>query len=98
MWPNSTLEGTMVIAHPLGVAGLILNMAGTVLLLWFPPTSQRYYSNGTARGTSFAAVPQSEAQRRHWKLMYHVDRWAYRAAMALLLLGFLLQLVDLLHG
>jgi hypothetical protein len=33
-------------AHPFGVVGLVLNIAGVVLLLWFPPTVSDYTEDG----------------------------------------------------
>ena len=76
--------------HLLGVLGLICNTIGAVLLMCFPPLTQL----ATARGQeslTWAGAASSEGRRRDW-----LHREGFRVGVALLTLGFLLQLGDLL--
>lgn len=83
-------------AHLVGIVGLSLNMAGTVLLLWFPPTVQGYTADGSQNLGWWSNLPKDDEQRRQWQRKYLVRKWAFRGTMGLLLIGFASQLVDLL--
>jgi hypothetical protein len=76
--------------HVFGIIGLIVNMAATVLLLRFPPSVREYTADGAPivawKGTA------SDAGKRKFRFR----RDGYKFAIALLLLGFFLQLLDLL--
>jgi hypothetical protein len=85
-----------MIPHPIGVTGLVLNAAGTVLLLWYPPGSNPYTADGQEVGGFWAELPQQIDQRELWKHLHKRYRLTERAALVLLLIGFLLQLFDLL--
>lgn len=77
--------------HPLGIVGLVLNMAGSMLLLWAPPGARGYRPDGSAVGWfSFRATP--EGKRRY--LLYANG---FRLAVLLLVVGFFLQLLDLIN-
>ena len=82
--------------HPLGVWGLSINAAGTLLLLIFPPKVDRYTPDGVMIMGGFSEIPDSAAQRRQWRRAYLVRRWGYQVAVTMLLIGFLLQLLDLI--
>lgn len=76
--------------HPLAVLGLALNMAGALMLLWFPPHNP-YLANGQWVGGAFAGPETPEGLRA-----YRRFKWGFRIAILLFLLGFALQLIDLL--
>ena len=83
-------------AHALGIVGLVLNMAGALMLLWFPPKVPEYSPEGAAvsAGGSFSELPATPYGKRQ----YEIRRRGFNFAIALLVLGFLLQLVDLLRS
>lgn len=76
--------------HPLAVLGLALNMAGAIMLLWFPPHVP-YRPNGQWVGGTFSGPPTKEGRRKYLWL-----KWGFRISILLFLLGFALQLTDLL--
>jgi len=82
--------------HCVGIAGLVLNMAGSLLLIWFPPTVQEYTPEGVKISGSLSELPESDAQRHEWQRRFRARTRAFRGAIALLLIGFALQLVDLI--
>jgi len=86
--------------HFWGVAGLLFNMAAAVMLLWFPPKIEEYTPDGlwVPGGGPFSEIPANEEVRRRNVRRYQVRREGFRFAFALLFLGFLLQLLDLLIG
>jgi hypothetical protein len=83
-------------AHGYAIAGLIANLAGTVLLLWFPPNVQGYTADGKMVSGFWSNLPKDDSQRQQWRRRYLVRKWAFIVSMALLLIGFGLQLVDLI--
>ena len=85
--------------HPLAIAGLIANIAASVLLLWFPPKVE-YTAEGlhVTDGGSYAELPASGEGVRDNLRRYRVRREGFQFALWLLILGFLLQLLDLLSG
>lgn len=85
-------------AHPFGVAGLVLNMIGAVLLIWFPPTDRANTPEGwgTSGGGTFSELPHSTAENWEGLRAFRRHRSLFRVALVLLFIGFSLQLVDLL--
>jgi hypothetical protein len=77
-------------SHHWGIAGLVLNMAGALLLIWCPPTVRTYTREGSEQ-INFVNNPKPENRRR-----YLVRAWGFRVAIGTIVLGFLLQLIDLL--
>jgi hypothetical protein len=78
--------------HWLSVAGLALNTVGALFLLKFPPAVTMY----TQKGEPFmqwVSNPTPDGRRR-----YLLQTWGFRAAIAFFVLGFLLQLIDLLRS
>jgi hypothetical protein len=78
--------------HCVGILGLSFNMIASFILLWFPPSVREYTEEG-APSVSFIGPPTAEGKRRH-----RIRKHGYSFAIALLILGFLLQLLDLLSG
>ena len=78
------------LAHPLGVVGLAVNMAGSLLLL---PSHATWFADGSAAGASgsFRGAPVPGG-----KLRYSLQQWRFRVAVGSLMIGFALQLIDLL--
>jgi hypothetical protein len=77
-------------AHPFGIIGLIVNMAASVMLLRFPPPVSEYTPDG-APIIGWRGRPTPDG-KRHYELRKH----GYKLAIALLFLGFFLQLLDLI--
>jgi hypothetical protein len=77
-------------AHPFGIIGLIMNMVGSLMLLWFPPSVTAYSSDGAP--IIDWSGPASEAGKRKYRLR----KDGFKLAIALLFLGFFLQLLDLI--
>jgi hypothetical protein len=77
-----------MIAHPLAAAGLVLNMVGAALLLRYPPAAVTLLEDGAEVSTW--VMPATK--RRHV-----LQKWGFRMAIVALLIGFGLQLIDLLH-
>ncbi len=77
-------------AHPFGIAGLIVNTLSAVGLLIFTSKPDA----GSPLTHEQLQSVRSPAQRRQyfWKV------WGYRGSFAALALGFVLQLLDLLAG
>lgn len=62
------------------------------MLLWYTPDLHGYQPDGSQRAWwSFGPTPQG-------KRRYKILRSGFRLAIAMLFLGFLLQLLDLLRG
>jgi hypothetical protein len=80
-------------AHPLGIAGLALSMVGAGLLLWFPPVVPAVFTKEGSQFLSWVNNPTPEGLRR-----YARQKWGSRLAIGTLVLGFLLQLIDLLRS
>jgi hypothetical protein len=76
--------------HLFGIIGLIVNMVATVLLLVFPPTVSEYTAGGEP------IVPWKGTASDAGKRKYRIRKDRYKFAIALLFLGFFLQLLDLL--
>ena len=87
------LEGKAGMHHPhaLAFVGLSANMAGTLLLLRFPPDLKGSRPDGSSRGQGFGVKASPEGLRA-----YERFRDGYKLALGLLFLGFFLQLLDLL--
>jgi hypothetical protein len=77
--------------HPLGIAGVVVNMAGVLFLLFYPPKIIEYTEDGRQKVEWVNDVKSATGQRRH-----RLRRDGYRLGIALLFLGFFLQLLDLL--
>jgi hypothetical protein len=77
--------------HVLAFVGLSANMVGTLLLLNFPPDLKAYRPDGSNRGQGFGVQATPDGLRMHQRF-----RDGYKLALALLFLGFFLQLLDLL--
>jgi hypothetical protein len=82
--------------HPLGVVGLVFNFAGALLLIWFPTAVGEYQPEGVRQIGSMGNLPSSEEQRRWWQHKAVCRKRLYYLAMLLLVVGFALQLLDLL--
>jgi len=84
--------------HPFGIAGLIVNMTALVLLWVNTPKVQEYTTDKdwSPDGGFFSEVPASADGRKHHIRRFHIRRDGFRLPFALLFLGFLLQLLDLL--
>jgi hypothetical protein len=83
-------------AHLPGVIGLVLNMAGSILLLWSTPPAAEYTAAGLRlKGVPWETPTEEELLRgrRHHRRM----KLTFRLAVLLLLIGFTLQLIDLLR-
>jgi len=78
--------------HVLAATGLIANIVGALLLIKFPAKVHGYLPDGRSYG-SFAGPPTPEGLRR-----YRLGVRGFYSAIGALVLGFLLQLIDLLHG
>jgi len=78
------------LSHPAGVIGLILNMVGAAMLVWCPPHIP-YLPNGQWIGGTFTGGATEEGRRTYFRL-----KWGFRLAILLFVLGFALQLGDLL--
>ena len=65
------------------------------MLLWYPPKVTEYTAEGAAvsAGGSFSELPATPYGKRQ----YELRRRGFNLAIALLVLGFLLQLLDLLR-
>jgi hypothetical protein len=73
--------------HGWGVVGLLVNVLGTIGLLRFSPNP---FEHSTLTRDQLASVaPQFLKKMRN-------DQRIYRLSVALLMLGFFLQLIDLL--
>jgi hypothetical protein len=83
-------EEDTVIHHPIGIAGLIVNMIAVLLLLRFPPSVSQYTADGRPI-IGWAGVATDGGKRRHL-----IRKHGYEFAIALLFLGFFLQLLDLI--
>ena len=81
-----------MITHPLAVTGLAFNMVGAVMLLWFPPSVRTFDDEGRELLTRVAITPVAP----HGRLRHRLNQWGFRIAIVLFLLGFALQLIDLL--
>jgi nitrate reductase gamma subunit len=78
--------------HPLGIIGLTLNMIGAALLLWCPPGAGGYQKDGSMFAWwHLPATPHGK--RRYWLLTF-----GFRFGIALLVIGFLFQMLDLIYG
>lgn len=86
------------LSHPAGVVGLLLNVAGTLLLLRVPSAVGEYTPEGLQVVGGWSELPQSDSQREDWKRRAARHRLTYHLAVGLLLIGFSLQLFDLLIG
>jgi hypothetical protein len=86
--------------HCLGIIGLATNMAGSVLLIWFPPTVSGYTADGSriSGGGAWSEHPASDAERQEGRRHYVRRQHLFRFAVALLAFGFFLQLVDLIRS
>jgi hypothetical protein len=80
------------LAHPLGVIGLVLNMMGGAMLLWFPPSVRTFDDDGRELLTRVATTPVVP----HGRLRCRLSWWGFRVAILLFVIGFTLQLLDLL--
>jgi hypothetical protein len=78
-------------AHPLGVIGLIVNMLGSLMLLWFPPSVSDYTREGAPIVGGWSGIASDVGKRK-----YRYRKDGFKFAIALLVLGFFLQLLDLL--
>jgi hypothetical protein len=85
--------------HSLAIAGLALNAVGSFLLLWFTPTVGRYTPDGwrISGGGAWSEVPQSPEEQSQNKRRYAWRKNIFRLGVVLLVLGFVLQLIDLLR-
>lgn len=77
-------------SHWPGVSGLVANMIGTVLLLWFPPVVKIFNQDGSEQ-VVWIRPPSADGIRR-----YTIQIRGFRLAVALLFLGFFLQWLDML--
>ncbi|MEA3196290.1 MAG: hypothetical protein QOF32_342 [Gammaproteobacteria bacterium] len=78
------------IPHPLGITGLVFNTAGALGLLKFAPNP---YAGSPLSEEQLQSLRSASAELRR----PHTRRvWSYRACMIALVIGFGLQLVDLL--
>lgn len=77
-------------AHPFGIFGLCLTMIGTALLLKFPPGARGYQPDGSWHG--WWAVRATPEGKRQYVLLTR----GYRGALCLMIIGFALQLMDLM--
>jgi hypothetical protein len=86
------------IPHLWGSTGLCVNMAASILLLWFPPKVAEYTEDGLRipDGGTFREIPATADGRRSNMRRYRVRRDGFRLEFAMLFLGFFLQLLDLL--
>jgi len=82
--------------HPFGIAGLIVNMTALVLLWVNTPKVEETDREWSPDGGFFSEAPAPAEGRKHHIRRFHVRREGFRLPFALLFLGFLLQLLDLL--
>jgi hypothetical protein len=87
-----------MIAHPFGVVGLGLNVMGTFLLLWFPPTAENYTRDGQKVIGPWAELARNHYEQHEWQRAHYWERRTSRIALSLLALGFVLQGIDLLRN
>ncbi len=80
----------MHIPHPFAYAGLVVNMAASFLLLWYPPMLDPYTAAGR-RTVDWVRAPTTAGKHRS-----ELAKRGYSLGMSLLVLGFFLQLLDLL--
>jgi hypothetical protein len=80
-------------AHPFGIIGLIMNMGGSLMLLWSPPSVTGYSPEGARILGGFSEMPTPEGKRQ-----YRIRREGFKLAIGLLFLGFFLQLLDLMRS
>ena len=85
-------------AHPLGILGLALNMAGSIALLWFPPKVSDYTPEGLQVVGGWSELPRDAAEAKRNKRSHRLRTNAFRLGVLLLVVGFALQLFDLLRG
>ena len=76
-----------MIAHPYGVAGLVVNTLGAFGLLFFRPNP---FAGGGLTAEQIASVVPKVYAQYQWEIR------AYRASVVAMAIGFILQLVDLL--
>ena len=76
--------------HTYGIAGLAANMLGSATLLYFPPDTKGYQPDGSQQ-VWWVTGPTEDGRREYCKL-----RNGFKLGFWLMLLGFLLQLLDLL--
>jgi hypothetical protein len=79
-------------ARALGIVGLVLNMIGAGLLLWFPPATRRFTQDGRLVN-AWVNNPTPEGLRG-----YRRQTRGFLLAIGLLVVGFFLQLLALLSG
>jgi hypothetical protein len=82
--------------HLFSTLGLILDTVGASALLWFPPIISGYTSTGMPITSAWRQGSSSEIQPQEWQRSFVRRVRRFRAAFGLLILGFLLQLVDVL--
>jgi hypothetical protein len=79
-----------MIHHPLSVAGLLLNTIGGLLLLFCPANPMTVTLDGAVSPVAYKNLHPTVRRR------YLRQRIGFTAGMAGLILGFILQLIDLL--
>jgi hypothetical protein len=80
--------------HPFGIAGLVLSMLASLLLLGFPPDAGGYDKYGVYRAPGQIPVAPTKLGQFRYKFLKN----GFRIAMGFLFVGFALQLVDLLSA
>jgi hypothetical protein len=84
--------------HPLAIFGLITTIVGTLLLLRFPPTVQGFTADGDQIFGVWREIAQSDAERFDNRRRYRDEQLGFFTAIWLIVLGFVLQLFDLLFA
>jgi hypothetical protein len=72
------------------LAGLALNIVGTLLLLFCPPAVDAWTRDGS-KGTTWIGSPQQFGKARYWS-----RRLGYSVGLISLLTGFTLQFIALI--
>jgi hypothetical protein len=81
-----------MIPHPIGILGLTINTVGAIGLLF---ATRRPYADAPLTEEQIRSLwPSMPGERRRYTLTV----WGYRLSIVALIVGFLLQLADLLQG
>jgi hypothetical protein len=80
--------------HTLGIIGLVMNTVGAFGLIPFPPDLKGLHKDGTIAVPGPLALQRLIPNGRH---LYLVQKIGFFTTIALLVVGFILQLLDLMY-
>jgi hypothetical protein len=80
--------------HTLGIVGLVMNTVGAFGLIPFPPDLKGLRRDGTIPVPGAMALERWIPNGRH---LYRIQKIGFFTTIALLVIGFILQLLDLMY-